>query len=294
MQAEDVLAAYHTAIAEDDRAGASRLLETLEDEAYRNEAAWNVICAFCDQQGFKGRLELITKKLVRQVPLTSAKPILVLMRLLVHSGRVSEARPYMAQYKRLGRGTPAEDWEFVNLLYEIESFAECLEVVRAFIEKDASQFPYLIMEARALWKLDERNAAKKKHRELVHRLGNDSGKWLWYSAMALEFEQPELANKAILELARMLERGDAKISKDAVFVLENGGHGHRLPGIIRRAEPGDHSALPELADIFEVAVSYGAYQTALKFGEAILAIDGHHLLRPQIEQLAAGPGFLMT
>ncbi len=291
---DQVIAAYEKAIEDDDRVRSSRLLESLEDDAYGNEADWEIIRDFCEKRNFDARLEIITKGLIRKGQPLSGKPFLVLASLLVKSGRLAEARPLLELYKQNRTDSGSDKWEFVSLLLKLEFFEECLDEVRKAIKENPTDVPYLITEASALWKSKEDKAARQKLRELVPFLGNKSGNWLWYSALARELNEPDIARGAVSKLVKMLEAGTAKLSGDAIYALKNTGHEADLRDIIFAANPKNYSGISEYVEMFEAAISCGARKTALKFAEAILSFDENHKLRPKIEQLTVSPGFLMS
>lgn len=291
---DQVIAAYEKAIEDDDRVRASSMLESLEDDAYRNEADWEVIRDFCQKQNFDARLEIITKGLIQKSQPLSGKPFLVLANLLIKSGRLTEACPLLDKYKQNKTNSGADKWEFVNLLLKLEFFDECLDEVRKVIKENPTDFPYLITEARALWKLKEHRAARKKLREIFPFLGNNPGNWSWYSTVALEFQEPTVAQDAVAQLIKNLKTGTMKLSANMMYVIKNTGHEDDLLNIISAADPKNYSSISEFAEIFEVAVNYGVRKTALEFGKAMLTMDPNHKFRLQIEQLSARPGFLMS
>jgi len=292
MQIDELIAAYHQAREDDDRLRVSRLLESLEREQYANEADWERIRAFCTQEGFDARLEIITRNVIAKGNAASGAPYFVLAGLLAKSGRVTEARPLIAQYRRLNAG--GGEWDLANLLFMVEDFAQCLDVISAELARRPGQVPFLIMEARCLAGLNEGRAARRKLRDILDHLGSESGNWVWFTVVAKDFNETQLAEEGVRRLIRLLERGEARLTQSVIYALEQAGQRERLQKLIAAADPGRYEGVPACLEVFEAALRYGAQQAALRFGQAILAAEPAHELRRQIEQLAAGPVFLMV
>jgi hypothetical protein len=75
MSIAEIFAAYEAAMADEDRIAANSFLAALEDERFRNEADWKVIFDYCQKNNFSGRLEVITKGLIKHDPAVSGKAV---------------------------------------------------------------------------------------------------------------------------------------------------------------------------------------------------------------------------
>jgi len=289
----EVIAAFSLALSEHDTLNAIAESECLESDQFRNEADWEEILNLCTQQNLDARLEVITRSLIKSGNFCSYRPFVILAALLVKSGRKEQARALVDDYMLIAEKFPANKWELVSLLFSVDDFAGCIAEAREVISEDGEAFPFLVMEAKALWKLNDFKNAKVKLKTLSQIAERNPGNLVWYAAITAELGERGLSNQAVLKLLQLISVGDAKLSEGAVHALHQAGYATELYGLVRTADPEHYQTLLEFEYVFELAKSYGAYATALKFGAAILvAVPDHQLMR-EIEKLSTSKGFLM-
>jgi tetratricopeptide (TPR) repeat protein len=289
----ETIDAYYQAVANEDQILASKILETLENETYRNEADWQSIHDFYTTQNFDARLEIVTKALIKSGRPISDKPHLTLAAILIKSGRTEEARSFLRGYLKNSQEVGLGKWELLTLLFDAGAYDDSLEVIQGCIRAGLTSFPYHIMEVRALSRLKKRAQARTKLRSLLPLL-ETTGFWAWFSEVALEIHEPNLAQEAVPRLIGMLEQGSTKVSQSVIRILVRTGHEAKVRDILESADPHAYSELSELVYVFETAVTRGVYKAARNFGEAILCRDKDHILSPKIKQLLNAPFFLMS
>lgn len=290
----EVIAAYILARERHDYTNAMQTLAYLESDAFNNEADWAQILEFCRQHKFDARLEIITRRLIKSGNFSTYSPTFVLVELLLKSGFKAEARALMDEYKTRSHEMPAPPWDFINHLFSVDDFSMCLQEARNIIKEDETAFPFLIMEAKALLKLNELKTARQKLKALASLAEKDSGQLVWFSYVAMELGERDLLKTSLAKLLQMIEAGAAKLTEGAVHVLQRCGCLLEIQSLVRAAQPIHYENPDEFEYVFELAKQQGAQATALRFGEAILRAEPGHRLRPEIEKLSAAKGFLMT
>jgi hypothetical protein len=260
---------------------------------YANEADWQEAATFLKSRKLDGRLDIITKRLIKLGHPTSAKPHLTLVELLVEAGRVNEVDLYLPVCKLLCRNEPSDTFACANILFKIGRFDECLSELSNHANYASLQFHSVVLEARALWKLGKRKFARTKMEKLIKTLGGDTWQWSRCVELALEFNDRLISNQCADTLVRLVGEKSPKLTQSIVLVLERSGYGVALDQLIDRADPGSYSNIAEYLFIFKQAMARGAAETAIRFGNAIMAADPDHELKREIEQLPKRMGFLI-
>jgi hypothetical protein len=289
---EQIIAQYHQAVAQEERALAAQALEALEGDEYCNEISWQKISTFFQAQNFDARLEIITTRLISRNEKVSGKPILVLVGLLVKSGRLAEARPLLDVYQRNRQANSADQWQYVSLLYKLKLYGECLEEVEHTLQSAPDSFGYRVMEIRSLWRLRHESEARKKLDSLVPLLGNVAENWLWYLSITEETKDPTLARVSLEMLISRLSSGALPLTKQLVMVLKKARKEAILRTIIQNAEPGQYADLRDLEEIFECAAAFGFIKIAQKFGVVIMAKEETHRLKDRISSVTTQNDFM--
>jgi hypothetical protein len=290
----DIIAVYEAEMARLDHAAAARALVALEDPAFLNQTDWEAICGFLKQHNLDARLELITKRYIRAAPAASPWPYLVLVPLVVKSGRIAEAGALLKDYRSHFGDLPEFRWVYANLLYDTEDYAGCLELARAQLREDPAQIGYAVMEIRALAGLRQTLAAKTAMKKLAQVIGPNSPNWQWFLYIALELEDPAFAWMAHNKILDLVESGTAPVTAPMAQAFKHAGYDASIPRIIQTARVENYTELQDLADLFQAALHYGNGKVAAEFGRAVLARDPDHKLRPQIDLHLAGRTFLMA
>lgn len=290
----EVTAALGLALEEHDTLSAVTESACLESDQFRNEADWEEILSFCTQLNLDARLEVITRSLIKSGDICSYRPYVVLANLLVKSGRKDEALCVVGEYKQVAARFPANKWELVSLLFSVDDFAGCLDEAREAIRESGESFVFLLMEARALWGLNDFRNARIKLKTLSHLASSNPSNLVWYASVTTELGERGLSKRAVSRLMQFIASGSATLTEGAVHALRHAGHSRELYTLVRAADPKLYKTLPELEYVFGLAKSHGAYGTALNFGAAILAAAPDHQLAPEIQKLSISKGFLMT
>jgi tetratricopeptide (TPR) repeat protein len=289
------IAAYHEAAAAGDTVRATKALERLEDEAFRNESDWATIRRFCEAHGLDGRLEIITQRLIRAGSFSTGEPFFAMVSLLVKSDRIAEARAVADAYKKFTDATVSDPWEFINLLFKVEYFRESLDLVQTILKTNPDYFPCRIMETRIYWKLGQARTARMKLKSLRSLLNRDEpGNWVWFASIATELQEFKAAREVLIKLVGMIEAGSALITNDVAHALNLAGLNLELRTLVKTAKPQTYKTVDELIYILETATLFGYYETALNFGNAIMALDPGNKLAPRIKQLSEKKDFLMS
>ncbi len=289
-----VVLSYYKALADNDGAAARRMLESLEDEAYQNEADWKVIAEFLKKLNLDARLEVITRRLIARKPIENSKVYFVLASLLRKSGHAEEIYPLIKGRKLLLTHTRSDHWEFLQLLFSTQNFSEYLEESEQFKNKYGADFPLGIMEAKTYWMMGERRIARTKLRGLNPLVGQKLGNWIWYSNVAADFGERKLAEDALVNAIRLIDCGVASISREVVEALNRRDYKAEARRLIGIAKPQNGGTISEYLYIYKTALDYGYIKVAQEFGKAILHADATHELRSEIEGLAVNSGFLTS
>lgn len=275
----EVLDAYIQALDQHDSPLAMKTLACLEGVQFRNESDWEQILGFCRQHNFVARLEIMTRSLIKSGNFTSYRPYLVLAELLVKSGRKKEARVLADEYKNIGSKIPPSKWELVSLLYSVEDFSGCLHEAREVIKESKDAFPFLIMEAKALWMLNENKIVKQNLKALSLLAYEHPGYLLWYAYVTMELGERDLLRTALVRLMELISKGSAKLTEGALHLLQQAGYLLEIQSLVRAADPRYYESPTELVYVYELAKFHGAYATALRFGAAILVAEPDHCKR---------------
>lgn len=290
---KEVIAACSLALEEHDTLNTVIESACLESDQFRNEADWEEILGFCRRHDFDGRIEVLTRSLINSGRVSSSRPYIVLATLLAKSGRKTEARAVVDEYRLVTARFPASQWDLVSLLFSVDDFARCLDEARKAIRENGESFAFLLMEVRALWALNDVRNGRIKLKALSQLASGDPGNLVWYASVTTDLGERGLLKAAVLTLMKMIENGSAKLSEGAVHALQRAGYAAELYALVRTANPARYQTLAELEYVFELAKHHGAYAAAKNFGAAILATAPDHQLAPEIEKLSLGKGFMM-
>jgi tetratricopeptide (TPR) repeat protein len=279
------ICAYYKAAEEDDKVSASRVLEELE-ALNLDEPAWEIVRAFYERQSFLGRLEVITRRLIRSQPRISIRPYITLVTLLVRSNQLEEAKRTIAS-GRATLGNVAEfQWDILNALFLVEDFEESLQMVQKMLAEGPDQFSVRAMECKVLWKLGRHRDARSRLQKMRLLLGDNVDDWTWFGAIAAEFNETRIARENALSLVKLMEDKGTQISPAVVFYLINTGCEPECKRLIENADPERLRDQSELDYFFEKAWDFGSYKAVRRFGEAILRIRPDLIVQERLKGLA--------
>jgi hypothetical protein len=277
--------AYHEAVAEDDKVRISRILEELE-ALDLDEPAWMVVRSFYERQVFLGRLEIITRRLIRSQHHISIEPYVALVTLLVRSNQLEEARKTLA----IGRAAVGDDvafrWAILNALFVVEDFDECFRMVQTMLSEEPDQFGVRAMECKILWKLERHKDARTRLSKMRPLLGDKIDNWTWFGALASEFHETQIAKEIALGLVKLMENMGTQISPAVAFYLINSGFERECKRLIEKADPEECKDQAELSYLFERAWEFGSYKAVGRFGEAILRVSPDLIVKGRLESLS--------
>jgi hypothetical protein len=290
----EIIAAYTAAREQHDWANAMQALASLESEDYNNQPDWEQILSFCKQHNFNARIEIITRRLINGGQLSSYKPYFVLTDLLLKSGFKEKARALLDEYAHLTGKMPPHQGEYVRLLYAVEDYTGCLREAQKFLKTTTDPFPFLVAECTSLWRLNQLKVAKQKLKALSLVAFEDPARLVWCAYVALEQGERDLFEACLINMIERISTGSIKLAEGAVFLLRKYGYLEQVRNLVRDAQPQHYETVAELTYVFELAKNQGAYNTTVRFGQAILAAEPDHALKQQIENLMTGRGFLMA
>ncbi len=290
----EIISAYYQAVEAGESLSTMTLLASLEDDCYCNETDWETSYEFLKKHKLDARLEIVTKLLIKRNKSISAKPFRVLATLLIKSDRLAEAMPLLDEYRKRKGDLGSDKWEFVNLLYDLRLYRQCLDEVGTVLIDDPNNVPCLVMQAKALWRLKEYKAVRKKLKDMIAILEDNAGNWIWYISAALEFNEFDIAQQAGAILINKIESDAMRLSQGLVSAAINAGFENEIREIVVAAKPGPSCTLSELLEMFEIAIRFGAAKAALRFGEAIIAVDPGHQIAGKLKAISDGNGFLLA
>ena len=282
---EKIIEDYKRSVAEEDKHAASKNLELLESDQFQTEANWLVIEKFLRENNFKGRIEIITKRLIDSKSNVSTKPVLVLASLYIESKRINEAKYLLDAFKAKMTESQADKWEYVSLLFNLRLFQECLEILQKLLATDPSGFPYLITQAKCLWFLGEHRQARIYLKKMVPSIGDSSGNWLWYADLADLLREERVASIAVSELFDRILDGRCQLSWHVVRALRSMKRDKGLLNILMRCSIENYKNMHELEEIFEIFDYYGLVSRAQAIGNRILEKSPEHTLKKKITNL---------
>jgi hypothetical protein len=288
------IAQYKAAIASEDHVAAAKILVALEAPAFQNLQDWEAIRKFLTEEKLHGRLEIITKRFIKTGQVNNARPYYTVIPLIAKSGQHEEARNLLRQCRAKFGDVPEFRWVYTNVLLDTKQFAEALREARLRRAENPELMGYGILEVRALLGLNERAAARGALKKLTATLPDKADDWQWCLFLSLQMKERALTEVAHDKIIRLVESGVSTITPAIITGLNLGGFKASVVRVLKSADPARYQTVEELAEMFETALHYGEGKIAGKFGQAVLARDPQHKLRPQIADVLAGKTFLMA
>jgi hypothetical protein len=277
--------AYYKAAEEDDKVCVSRVLEELE-ALDLDEPAWEVVRSFYEKQLFLGRLEVITRRLIRSQHHISIEPYVTLVTLLVRSNQLKEARKTIANGRAAVGDGAAFQWAILNALFIVEDFDECFRMVQKMLSEEPDQFGVRAMECKILWKLGRHRDARVRLSKMRLLLGDKIDNWTWFGALASEFHETRIAKEIALGLVNLMENMGTPITPAVAFYLITSGCELECKRLIEKADPEECKDQAELNYFFEKAWEFGSYKAVGRFGEAILRVYPDLIVEARLESLS--------